>query len=137
MLAATLLPACGGTDDPAPGGAAGAGPGSCSTTAEGGGDATKGATLYSTQCATCHNADASGKEAPNITLSTTAGIGSWTYAQFYNAVRNAKDKDGTDLCVFMSKFEPKDVSDCGAQDIYAFIKSKPVNNTVNKGTYCP
>lgn len=97
----------------------------------------KGTTLYSSQCSSCHGPDASGNQGPNITMSTTAGIGSWTYGQFYNAVRSAKNKDGTALCPFMTAFTTKDVSDCGAQDIYAFLKSKPANNTVNKGSYCP
>jgi hypothetical protein len=85
----------------------------------------------------CHGADAQGGGGPNITMSMTAGIGSWTYQQFYDAVRSAKGKDGTDLCLLMTKFETKDVSDSGMQDLYAFLKSKPVVDTVNRGTYCP
>ena len=68
------------------------------------GDATKGATVYSTNCVSCHSADAAGKEGPNITMSMTAGIGSWTYQQFHDAVRLGKDKDGTQLCPFMTPF---------------------------------
>jgi len=66
----------------------------------------------------------------------TAGIGSWTYQQFHDAVRSAKDKDGSDLCFFMVPFDATSVSESGMQDLWAFLKSKN-NDTVNKGTSCP
>ena len=81
--------------------------------------------------------NAQGKEGPNITMSKTAGIGAWTYQQFHDAVRLAKDKDGTDLCVFMTKFPESEITEAGMQDLYAFIGSKPVSDVVNKGSYCP
>lgn len=138
---AALLPACSSTTDS--GGGGGGSPGAAGSTSTGGssstgtGDAAKGATLYGSQCASCHGPDAAGNQGPNITLSMTAGIGSWTYPQFHDAVRSAKGKDGMPLCQFMSAFTDKDVSESGMQDLYAFLKSKPINDTVNKGTYCP
>jgi hypothetical protein len=103
----------------------------------GGGDATKGSTLYGNICLTCHGSNAEGTGGPNITMSMTAGIGSWTYAQFYQAGRNATNKDGRPLCVFMTPVKTTDASDCGVQDIYAYLKTKPNIDTVNFGTYCP
>jgi cytochrome c553 len=152
---AAVLPACSSSDDP-PGGSAGAAPtaGSGSSAAgssaagssaagssaagsssAGTGDAAKGNTLYGTQCLSCHGVGATGNQGPNITMSMTAGIGSWTYQNFHDAVRLAKDKDGTDLCIFMSKFAEKDVSETGMQDLYAYLKSLPISDTKNEGTF--
>ncbi len=100
------------------------------------GDATNGATLYASSsliCNSCHGANAEGGIGPNITASVTAGIGSWTQAQFFNAVRNKKSRSGKDLCSFMVAFPVSSVSDQGIYDIYAFVKSK-TNDTVNKGS---
>jgi hypothetical protein len=70
-------------------------------------------------------------------MSMTAGIGSWTYAQFEGAVRLAKHKDGTDLCFFMPKFTETDFNAAALQNIYAFLKSKPIVDTPQRGTFCP
>jgi len=122
----TVLPACGSTTDDPPannGGASGAP------------DATKGAAVYSSNCVSCHNTDAAGKEGPNITMSVTAGIGSWTFEQFTAAVRTGKDKDGkTQLCPLMTMFP--EINDASMKDLYAYIKSKPISDVVNKGSYC-
>ena len=149
---AALTSACGSSDDPAPTGAAGAAAAGAPATAGAAGsasagapaalvgDATKGATLYANtilSCNSCHGANGQGELGPNITLSTTAGIGSWTYAQFHDAVRLAKDKDGTKLCAQMVAFEEKYASEQDIADIYAFLKSKPAVDTVQRGTYCP
>ena len=135
----SLLPACGSTTDeptPATGGSAsgGAASGGASGGGASNGDPAKGATIYSTNCVSCHGSDAAGKEGPNITMSMTAGIGSWTYQQFSDAVHTGKDKDGTQLCPLMTMFP--EIVDPGLKDLYAFIKSKPISDVVNKGTYC-
>lgn len=111
----------------------------CSSDPATGDDAvSRGAKVWADQaCDTCHGSNAQGKEGPNITMSKTAGIGAWTYQQFHDAVRLAKDKDGTDLCVFMTKFPESEITEAGMQDLYAFIGSKPVSDVVNKGSYCP
>ncbi|HET7539072.1 MAG TPA: cytochrome c [Polyangiaceae bacterium] len=101
------------------------------------GNPAPGGTVYQQQCAACHGPYAAGNQGSNITLSQTAGIGAWTYQQFYDAVRFAKDKDGSDLCVFMPAFLPKDVSEQGMLDLYAFLQVLPPVEIPNKGTYCP
>lgn len=146
---AALLPAC-SSDGSDSNGAAGAAPtagasGSAAGAAGAGtagapaagatGDATKGSALYSTQCASCHGVGAVGNQGPNITMSMTAGIGSWTYQNFHDAVRLAKDKDGSDLCIFMSKFAEKDVSEAGMQDLWAYLKSLPISDVKNEGSF--
>lgn len=100
-------------------------------------DATKGAKHYADLCASCHGPDAAGNQGPNITMSVTNGIGSWTAQQFHDAVRLGKDKDGTALCSFMTIFLPSDVDDQGITDIYAYLNTKPKVEVPNKGSYCP
>jgi len=98
----------------------------------------RGAKVWSDQiCGSCHGEDAKGKEGPNITMSKTAGIGNWTYQQFHDAVRLAKDTDGTNLCVFMASFTEGEISEAQMKDLYAYVQSKPISDVVNKGTYCP
>ncbi|MEI9950821.1 MAG: c-type cytochrome [Pseudomonadota bacterium] len=102
------------------------------------GDAAKGSAVYTTQaCNTCHAADGKGDLGPNITMSVTAGLGSWTYQQFLNAVRFGKDKDNVQLCVAMFQFSATDINDASMADLYAFLKSQPISDVVNKGSYCP
>jgi len=75
---------------------------------------------------------------PNITLSKTAGIGNWTFAQFSAAVRSGKDEDGTDLCASMTRFSASVIDDAAMADLYAYIKTKPINDTVASGMlFCP
>jgi hypothetical protein len=37
----------------------------------------------------------------------------------------------------MSKYPPSDISDASTQDLYEYLQSKPINDAVNRGTYCP
>jgi cytochrome c2 len=144
------LPACGSTDNAAGGPSSAGAPSSAgnpSSTGSSGtptGSAANGATLFMSQslaCNTCHADDASGGIGPNISGSTTAGIGSWTYSDFHNAVRLGEDKSGTKkLCFLMiaipatpSTAGGPSVSDQGIADIYAFLQTKK-NDTVNHGT---
>ncbi|MEO8901967.1 MAG: c-type cytochrome [Polyangiaceae bacterium] len=162
---AAFVPACSSTDAPsgggagapsggagAPGGGAGApsggGSGLAVNTFTGPGDAVNGATVYAraasadaASCSSCHGADAAGSLGPNITPSTTAGIGGWTEEQFFQLVRNRKSRAGTTVCMEMSPsadgkpFTTALVSDKEIADLYAFLMAKPPNDTVQKGAY--
>jgi cytochrome c553 len=147
-----VLAGCSANPEETPGGSAGTAHGGASSggAAHGGassggassggaasGDATKGATVYSINCTSCHGADAAGNQGPNITMSMTAGIGSWTYAQFENAVRLGKAKDGTtQLCSLMTMFAEKDISEPSMLDLWAYLKSKPISDVPQKGSFC-
>ena len=54
---------------------------------------------------------------------------------------SAKDKDGTELCPLMTdvpgNVTPRALSEAQIADLYAYIKSKPISDVPNKGTYCP
>jgi len=146
---AALLPACGSSDDPTPSGTAGAasvagssgsGAGAATTAGAsnaGTGDATKGKAVYTGAgaCQTCHGDDGKGSQGPNITPSMTAGIGSWTYQQFHDAIRTGKAPNGTQLCTLMTVFAEKDISESSMQDLWAYVKSFPVSDVVQKGSY--
>jgi len=70
-------------------------------------------------------------------MSQTAGIGNWTYQDFRNALRASVRPDGTPLCVLMSEFSPSEISDASMQDLFAYLQCQPIDDTVNRGTYCP
>lgn len=102
------------------------------------GDATKGAVAYAktpTSCNSCHGNNGEGSLGPNISNSTTAGIGGWTQAQFHDAVRNGKAKNGMQLCMFMAPVTAKDMSDQEIADIWAFLKTK-TSDAPMAGSYC-
>lgn len=135
----------GGTNaNPAPGGApAGGAPvgGASVGGASGGsagaaptGDVAQGESLYSGQCIVCHGPGAVGGLGPNITGSTTAGIGSWTEAQFTRSVKEAVDENGQKLCSSMLPFSG--LSDAQVKNLYAYLRSLK-DDTVNAGTQCP
>lgn len=86
-------------------------------------------------CNTCHGENAEGTQGPNISGNMTAGIGSWTQAQFHDAVRNGKNRKGMPLCQLMLAFDESMVSEQGIADIYAFCKSKDSPTPV-AGMYC-
>jgi hypothetical protein len=69
-------------------------------------------------------------------MSPTAGIGGWTYRQFFDAVRFSKDRNGQPLCLLMVSFMAKDLKDQSIADIYAFL-SPQRSDVRNRGTYCP
>ena len=107
------------------------------------GDATRGQVLYSKSsiaCNTCHGMNAEGDLGPNITNSSTAGIGTWTFQEFHDAVRSQKKKGGGMLCSFMAPFAEKDVNPQELADIYSWLKTKSsdvVNKGSTKGGICP
>ena len=127
---AALLPGCGGTDAPSGAGGASSTAGASGSSAGGNsllvGNATKGAMLWaSLSCNSCHGVHAEGGNAPNITKSTVGGIGAYTQAQFYTAVREAKNKAGQPLCFAMAALERKTASDQDIADLYAFQQAQP------------
>ena len=134
---AALLPACSSTDNGTPSGAAGA------TGAAGGGSGdavARGAQLWVKPvlgCNQCHGAHAEGGTAPNITKSPTGGIGAFTLAQFTNAVRQSKNKQGQPLCYAMTKVDPADATDQDIADLYAFQQAQaPIDTPVSNPFYC-
>jgi len=70
-------------------------------------------------------------------MSQTAGIGTWTYPQFHEAVRLGKGRDGSGLCVFMVPVPEKDISETDMLALHAYLKSKPISDKGNRGDYCP
>jgi mono/diheme cytochrome c family protein len=151
--AAAALPGCGssGSGGPsaaggAPGaaGAAGAGTAGAAGAAAGAassiptfgpGNATNGATLYNdltVACNSCHGTMGEGGIGPNITFSTTAGIGTWTEAQFYTIVRFAKARSGMTVCTTMAPFPVAKLSDAGINDIWAYLMTTK-DDTANRG----
>jgi len=145
---AALLPGCSGSDDPQPTGGAGSSAqagmsgssagmtAAAGSSATGVGDATKGMAVWTQQaCNSCHGPAGAGDYGPNITFSTTAGIGAWTQAQFNAAVRTGVDTDGTMLCLSMTRFPS--ISDASMADLFAYLKAQPINDTKNPGTFCP
>jgi mono/diheme cytochrome c family protein len=104
----------------------------------GGGDTPPedGAAVYMTNCSICHGPKGAGLLGPNITGSTSAGIGSWTDAQFTAAVRTGVDDEGRQLCADMTRFAATMISDAQLTAIHDFLKTN-VNNTANDGTSCP
>jgi mono/diheme cytochrome c family protein len=100
------------------------------------GNAANGMTLYvARSCNGCHGASGEGNSTgPNITGSTTAGIGAWTLAEFTRAVRQAIGKDGTMLCSSMTPYPT--LTDTQVADLFAYLKSQK-NDTVQRGMACP
>ena len=117
-----LVSACGG--------------GTATTTTEMSGEA-----LYNGTCKLCHGDLGAGTLGPNITGSTTAGIGSWTEAQFLTTLRDGVDNKGKGLCAEMEKYPATKFSDAEVQKMYDYLLAQK-NDTVNRGstkgtTLCP
>lgn len=103
------------------------------------GDATKGQAVYADAkiaCNGCHGEMGEGISGPNISGSTTAGIGMWSEPQFYNAVRSAKNKAGGPLCVLMIPFMASVISDQQIADVYAWLLTQKGHDTKVAGSYC-
>jgi mono/diheme cytochrome c family protein len=89
-----------------------------------------------TNCSICHGPKGAGLLGPNITGSTSAGIGSWTDAQFTTSVRTGVNDKGRELCADMTRFPVALISDAQLTAIHDFLKAN-INNTANNGTSCP
>ena len=97
---------------------------------------TDGEKQYKIHCLSCHATGATGGIGPNITFSTTAGIGSWTQAELVTLVRTGIDKAGMKTCDTMTRFSATQLPDDKIALIYAYLKTLK-NDTVNKGASCP
>lgn len=100
------------------------------------GNAANGMTLYvARSCNGCHGASGEGNSTgPNITGSTTAGIGAWTLAEFTKAMREAIGRDGMKFCTTMTPYP--NLTDQQVADLFAFLKAQK-NDTVQRGMACP
>jgi mono/diheme cytochrome c family protein len=96
-------------------------------------DSSSGQALYTTNCSSCHGSKGEGGIGANITGSTSAGIGSWTAAQFMSAVRDGKDDEGVQLCATMPKFPASQLSDAQVTSIHDYLLSQ-MNDTAHDGT---
>jgi hypothetical protein len=77
-----------------------------------------------------------GSLGPNITGSMTAGIGSWSEADFTTALRTGTAKSGKKFCALMVAYSASALSDVEVKNLYAYLKSVP-NDMVNTGSQCP
>ena len=98
------------------------------------GNVSAGMTLYRS-CNGCHgNAGEGNATGPNITGSTTAGIGAWTQAELTKAVKQAIGRDNMAFCATMTPYPT--LTDVQLADLFAFLKAQK-NDTVQRGTACP
>jgi fructose 5-dehydrogenase cytochrome subunit len=95
-----------------------------------------GQALYKSNCSACHGDTGAGSLGPNITGSTSAGIGSWTAEQFRKAVREGVDESGGTLCTGMPKFATSQVSDADVESIRTYLLTQK-SDTANAGSLCP
>jgi cytochrome c2 len=100
------------------------------------GNVSAGMTLYTARsCNGCHgNLGEGNSTGPNISGSTTAGIGSWTQAEFTKAVRQAIGRDNMMFCATMMPYSA--LTDQQLADLFAFLKAQK-NDTVQRGQACP
>ncbi len=99
------------------------------------GNVANGQSLFTNKgCNACHGMSAEGSASgPNITGSTTAGIGAWSQADFTKAVRQAVSPTGKTYCSSMQPLPT--ISDAQVADLFAFVKSKTSENKPTKA--CP
>ncbi len=83
-------------------------------------------------CTACHGPGLSGgavpgapPEAPPAVNITPSGIGTWTEADFFRALREGKGSGGRQLNAFMPYRYFKDLSDSEIRAIWAFVQSVP------------
>jgi mono/diheme cytochrome c family protein len=86
-------------------------------------------------CVGCHGENFSGGPIPglppsfppaqNITPDTTTGIGKWTKADFYTALREGKRPDGTTINPFMPWKAFAKMSDTELDAVWAFLQGRP------------
>jgi mono/diheme cytochrome c family protein len=91
--------------------------------------------LYRSKCAQCHGTTAAGDVGPNISGSTGAGIGAWTRAQFFAAVRAGVDDEGQQLCARMPHFSQSALSDEQLAGIHDYLLTV-VNDAESKASGC-
>jgi mono/diheme cytochrome c family protein len=91
--------------------------------------------LYRSNCARCHGATAAGDIGPNISGSTSAGIGAWTREQFRKAVRAGVDDQGQPLCERMPHFSEGALSDEQLNGIHDYLLTV-MNDRESKASGC-
>jgi cytochrome c553 len=97
----------------------------------------EGLNTYTTYCVSCHAKGAVGGIGPNITFSTTAGIGGrYTQANMLTLIRTGAKPDGVVTCDTMTRFSATVLPDAKVQTLYTYLQSLK-NDTVNKGSSCP
>jgi len=100
------------------------------------GSVSAGMTLFAARsCNGCHGSLGEGNSTgPNISGSTTAGIGAWTLAEFSKAVKQAIGRDNMPLCSTMTAYPS--LNDQQVADLFAFLKAQ-TNDTAQRGQACP
>ena len=100
------------------------------------GSVSAGMTLFAARsCNGCHGTLGEGNSTgPNISGSTTAGIGAWTQAEFSKAVKQAISRTGRMYCGTMTPYPT--LTDQQVADLFAFLKAQK-NDTVQRGLACP
>jgi cytochrome c553 len=124
LIASTFLTGCSNGTKPSGGGDLGVGDLAMSSTSP-----------FAAKCATCHGPGAEGDKGPNITSSLTAGIGSWTQAQFTTALRMGIDKNGRALCSDMPRWQKSQLSDADLALVWSYLQSVK-SDTPNRGSLC-
>lgn len=117
FLVMPLLAACGGN-------------GSSST-----GSVSEGQTLAQNNCRSCHDpgdnsysgttasiVDGGAVFAPNLTPDNDTGVGGWSDAQLFNAIKKGVDDQGQTLCAIMPRWGST-MSDGEINDIIAFLRT--------------
>lgn len=100
------------------------------------GNPTSGRSLYAARsCNGCHGTNGQGSSTgPNVTGSTTAGIGEWTLDEFRAAVRQAQGRDGSKLCSTMPPYP--NLTEQQSADLFAYLQAQK-NDTPQRGQACP
>jgi len=96
----------------------------CHTDAKGGGQPLAGGRALATPFGTFYG--------PNITPDKRYGIGSWTEAQFHDALRKGIDRDGHYLFPVFPYPSFTGMSDADIADLYAYLQSRPAVAQPNK-----
>src|SRR5689334_9943047 len=96
----------------------------CHSDATGGGQPLAGGRPLSSPFGTCFG--------PNITPDKQYGIGSWTEAQFHDALRKGVDRNGHYLFPVFPFPSFTGMSDADIADLYAYLKSRPAVAQPNK-----
>ncbi len=85
------------------------------------GNAEAGATVFASNCAGCHGAQAGGGIGPSLVNSD--GPKSWTLAQFTTVLRRGVLPEGRELSAVMPRFSDAQLSDTQVADVLAHIKT--------------
>lgn len=93
-------------------------------------------------CVGCHGPGYSGGKVPgtppdflpatNLTPDPETGIGTWTEADFFRALREGKRPDGTELDVFMPVRETSQFTDDEIRAVWMFLQTLPATPEGNR-----